>query len=98
MHARMTIVEALPEQADSFLAVLREQVLPRARKWDGYRGVLSLIDRSSGKNVTVTIWETEEAMRASDESAGQLRSNAISDVGVSRSPSVERYEVAVLEV
>lgn len=98
MHARMTIVEALPEQADSFLTVLREQVLPRARKWDGYRGVLSLIDRSSGKNVTVTIWETEEAMRASDESAGQLRSNAISDVGVSRSPAVERYEVAVLEV
>jgi heme-degrading monooxygenase HmoA len=94
----MTIVEAEPDQADSFLSVLQEQVLPRARQWQGYRGVVSLIDRSTGKIVTVTFWETEEAMRASDESAGQLRSDAMADAGVSQPPTVERYEVAVFEV
>ena len=98
MHARMTIVETEPEEGDSFLSVLEQQVLPQARLWEGYKGVISLIDRSTGKIVTLTMWESEEAMRASDESADRLRSNAVSDVGVSQAPTVERYEVAVFEV
>jgi hypothetical protein len=46
----------------------------------------------------VTVWETEEAMKTSEESAGQLRSDAMANIGVTQSPTVERYEVAVFEV
>jgi hypothetical protein len=32
-----------------------------------------LVDRGSGKALTMTLWESEEAMRASEEEANQFR-------------------------
>jgi hypothetical protein len=97
MHARMTIVPADPEQLDALLSVMRDRVLPQARGWEGFKGLITLADRSTGKNATLTLFETEEAMRANDESANQLRSDVLENIGVTRAPTVERYEVAIFE-
>lgn len=97
MHARVTTVQTPPDSVDESLQVVREQVLPRARQIPGFKGVLSLVDRETGKGITATLWESEEAMRASDEAADSLRGQAVGAVEGSELVSVERYEVAIDE-
>ena len=95
MHARVTTLSGSPDNADAGIANFRDNVVPYA-KTDG-KGAILLIDRESGKAVAVTLWEDEEAMRASEESANALRADAAQQMGAEQ-PTVERYEVAVFEV
>ena len=43
------------------------------------------------------LWGSEDAMRASEESANALRAHAAEDIQATAAPKVERYEVAVVE-
>ena len=95
MHARVTTLSGSPDNADAGIANFRDNVVPYAKS-DG-KGAILLIDRDSGKAVAVTLWEDEEAMRASEESANALRADAAQQMGAQQ-PTVERYEVAVFEV
>ncbi len=96
VYARATIVDqADPEQ---ITRALREQVLTQARELEGFRGLIGLVDRSSGKAVGYTLWESADAMRASEEAANRVRSEAMDAAGAPPSPTVERYEVIVWEV
>ena len=95
MHARVTTLSGSPDNAEAGIANFRDNVVPYAKS-DG-KGAILLIDRESGKAVAVTLWEDEEAMRASEESANALRAEAAQQMGAQQ-PTVERYEVAVFEV
>ena len=61
---------------------------------DGFEGVYYLVDRQSGKALTIILWESEEAMRASEEEANRLRSESAESAGATVE-NVERYEVAI---
>ena len=97
MHARVSIFEGSPDQLDEGLRQAREQVLPRARQMDGFKGLIALGDRQSGKTLGITLWESEEAMRASEEAANQLREESAEASG-GQVAGVERYEVGLFEV
>ena len=97
MHARVSTFQGSPEQMDQASQMVREQVLPAARQQEGFKGVISLLDRSSGKSIAVTLWASEEAMRASDEWADQAREQSAT-AGGGQVAGVERYEVDILEV
>jgi hypothetical protein len=43
--------------------------------------------------VTITLWESEGALRESEERANQLRSQVADDLGATAAPTIERYEV-----
>lgn len=100
MWVRMSTFQGSSEQSDEEIEqqimILRENILPTARKMDGYKGILSLGDRSTGKSISLTFWESQEAMRASEEAAGRLRQHAADEVkeGVA---GVERFEVYMNE-
>ena len=96
MHARVTTISGSPEQADKGIANFRDNVIPTIKEMGGHGGVL-LIDRASGKAMAITLWEDEAAMRASEESANELRRAASDELGAAEQPHVERYEVAVFE-
>ncbi len=97
MHARVSIFEGPPFKIDDLVSQAREQVLPQARQMDGFKGLIALGDRQSGKTLAITFWEDEEAMRASEEAANQLRSESAEASG-EQIVGVERYEVGVFEV
>ena len=63
LYARVTTIAA--EATDEVLAV-RERVLLEAAALPGFRGALDLVDRESGRQIAITLWETEEALRASE--------------------------------
>lgn len=100
MWVRMSTLQGSPDQSDQDIEqmhkVMRENILPAARQMDGFKGVISLGDKSSGKGVTLTFWETEAAMRASEDAANKLRQQAAEETDEEIS-AVERYEVYIHE-
>ena len=73
-----------------------EEGTPSIREISGNRGAFLLVDRSAGKGVGVTLWESEEAMRASRKRADELRQQAQEPSG--EIDPVDEYEVAVWAV
>ena len=97
MYARVSALEGPPELMDESLRQAREVVLPQGRLLDGFKGMIALGDRHSGKTLGITFWESEEAMRASEEAAKRLREES-AKVGGETIASVQRYEVGFFEV
>jgi heme-degrading monooxygenase HmoA len=95
MIAKLRTVEVPPQDVDAGVAYLRNQMLPAAREVDGFHGMIGLVDRETGKAVTVTLWASAEALQASEDAGARLRA------GGGAPPHravVERFEVVVSEV
>jgi heme-degrading monooxygenase HmoA len=97
MFARVTTFEGPPEHVDDFRHALVEHMLPALRRLGGYQGVLILADRKEGKVLGVSLWESEEAMDASEEAAYWFRTYG-AEAASERVTNVERYEVVLSEV
>ncbi len=95
MFARVAMMEGKPEQIEAGVRDYREHVLPEAMKLAGFKGAYLLVDRKTGKNISITLWETEKAERDSAEAANKLRANASQIVSASKPPVVGAYEIAV---
>ncbi len=94
MHARVSKLEGPPEQVNELGRIVAEWVTPSLTQMEGFRGILALADRQSGKVEVVTLWESEEAMRQSEEEADQLRGDTARATGGAIA-DVERYEVVL---
>jgi hypothetical protein len=94
--ARVSRVDGDPERVDDATRESRETILPRARELAGWNGILSLADRKTGRAVLITLWDSTESMRASEERADELR-RASAEAGGGSIAGVERYEVAMAE-
>ena len=95
MYARATTYRGAPEQVQDAIVHYQEGI-PSIREISGNRGAFLLVDRSAGTGVGVTLWESEEAMRASRKRADELRRQA-QEPGGEIDP-VDEYEVAVWAV
>ena len=95
MHARATTYRGSPEQVQDAIVHYQEGI-PSIREISGNRGAFLLVDRSRGKGVGVTLWESEEAMQASRKRADELRQQAQEPSG--EIDPVDEYEVAVWAV
>jgi heme-degrading monooxygenase HmoA len=96
MHARATRLKTSPERIEQGIEHYRSG-LAQFREIEGNRGAFLLVDRSSGKGIGVTLWESEDAMQTSRSQADQLRQRAASNVDADIE-SVDEYEVAVWDV
>jgi hypothetical protein len=97
VHARVRALEGSPELIDESLRLAREVVLPQGRLMEGFKGMIALGDRHSGRTLGITFWESEEAMRTSEEVAKRLREES-AKAGGDTIVSVQRYEVGLFEV
>ena len=95
MIAKVRTVELPVDEVDAGLAYLRTQMLPAAREVDGFHGMIGLVDREHGKAVTVTLWASDEALRASEEAGARLRAGGGAPP---HQAVVQRYEVALVEI
>ena len=86
-----------PGKTDEGVQMVRDALLPVTKQQPGFKGYLSLTDRATGKVISITLWETEADLNAS-ESSGLLREQ-LGKVAHVLATQVERevYEVAVQE-
>ncbi len=97
MFARITTYEGRPERLEEFRRAMVEHVMPALRRLPGFQGILFLADHQSGKLLAVALWETEESMHASEESAYWFRAYG-AETANERITDVERYEVILSEL
>jgi heme-degrading monooxygenase HmoA len=98
MHARMSIFEGPPHMIDEGVRQAREVVLPQIKEIDpGFKGIIALTDRQGRKMVWITFWESEAAMRASEEAANRLSEQTV-DVAGGMVAGVQSYEVGLFEL
>jgi heme-degrading monooxygenase HmoA len=95
MFARVSTIQGKPQQVEDGIRQYREQVMPAVKKMAGFKGAYFLVDRKSGKEVSITLWDTEKDMQASTKAADQLRAQASQTVAAAKPPTVDIYEVAV---
>lgn len=65
-----------PAKLELGIANFKEKAVPAGRSWPGYLYSTMAVDRQTGESVTVTGWETLDAMNASDEMAQGTRRQA----------------------
>jgi hypothetical protein len=92
MFARVTITQGNPDQFEQTVRYLQEQLIPSVKGMPGLVAGYWLGDRQTGKGLAITLWETAEALQASEAQAGQVRSQGVQAVGAALQ-GVERYEV-----
>ena len=94
-YARVTTTMAKPEVFDQGPAIWRERVLPNLKQADGFRGVLVLGDRKTGKSITITLWTTEAAMKALESSGAYAQAVSVFKDFFTAPPTQELYEVGL---
>jgi heme-degrading monooxygenase HmoA len=97
MHARMFAFEGSPEEIEAAIALAQEQILPLERQMPGFRGLILLSDKEAGRLVSLSLWESEEQMRQSEESARTIVRLSAQSVGGKR-VSIEPFDVALFEL
>ena len=94
MYARSTTIQAQPSSIDAGIAHIRDTVMPALEGIDGCVGMSLLVDRTSGRCIATSSWESEEAMRASEDSIRPIRDRAAELFG--GSAEVEEWEIATM--
>jgi heme-degrading monooxygenase HmoA len=96
MFARVSRIQASPDAVELAIRSV-EQATPALKQLKGFKRGYALADRDTGRILTLTLWDTLEDLRASEEKAAQLRAQVAQAGGVGGEPLVDRYEV-ILEI
>ena len=91
MFARVGTWQGSAEELERWIVRGREQVKPAIRQDPGLTAVYWLVDREAGKGMIVTLWESREAMAASEQ-ARAARQGAMS-TATGATVTTDRYEV-----
>lgn len=85
-----------PDHLDEALRVMREQVAPTMRQQPGFQKILLLAEAKSSRIMSISVWESEEAMRAGERGGGYFQ-EALSRLApfFIGSSVVEHYDVTV---
>jgi quinol monooxygenase YgiN len=94
VYARSTTIQAQPSSIDAGIAHVRDEVMPALDAVDGCVGLSLLVDGESGRCIATSAWESEEAMRASEDRVRPVRDRAAQSFG--GTAEVEEWEIAFL--
>jgi hypothetical protein len=97
VFARLHTLATTPEQYDVGLELVRDELVPWARESSGYRGLIGLVDRSSGKALVLTLWADEASLEGGAETGDRLSTLAADASGATRT-ALESFEVSLFDV
>ena len=95
MFARVSAYHA-DEDSQKLKAAFQETIGP-LQQVEGFSHAYFLIDADTGRAVSMTIWESEAAMGAS-ESGGEERRRRRSEISGASVDSVDHFEVGLIAV
>ena len=68
MFVRQTIIRTATDKIDEAAKLFEESVIPAFRTQKGYRGAYFISDRTTGKSICVSLWESKENALANEQS------------------------------
>lgn len=94
MFARSTTIQAQPSVIDAGIAHMRDEVMPALERMPGCIGMSLLVDRTFGKCIATSAWESESTMDDSAEQVMPIRNRSASMLG--GTAQVAQWEIALL--
>ena len=96
MHARVATVHVQPGKTQEAINLYQNSVVPAAKAQKGFQGAYLMTDASTGKAISITVWESEADMLAG-ESGGGYYQEQIAKFGslFTRPPDLDHYELSV---
>jgi heme-degrading monooxygenase HmoA len=94
MFARVTTVSVQPEQVANVSRIYNESILPAVKAASGNRGVYLLIDPTSGKGMSITLWENQADGEAYDSSGTYREQVGKVSPYFNGAPTLATYELA----
>ncbi len=94
MFARSTTFHGRSDNIDAGIKYVENEAAPSLDQIDGCRGLSLLVDRDTGQCIATSSWESESAMRASDEQLRPFRDRGRDILGASM--QVDEWEIVVM--
>lgn len=95
MNARVVTAQFQPGKIDEAVRIFRDSAMPAAKQQQGFKGALLLTDPNTGKGISITLWETEADLKAT-ETSGFFQEQITKFAQVFAGPPTrEGYEVSV---
>jgi hypothetical protein len=91
MYGRVTRLQTSPDAVEKGIAFFKENVVPKAQAAPGNAGAILLVDRKAGTAVGITLWETTQALNASEQLGITSRTQSATAMGASV-VDIDRYE------
>ncbi len=82
MFVRTSTWSGSQEELERWTQAVIEKVKPFVQGLPGNVGAYFVMDRESGEAMTITVWESEAAAKATDTAANQSRSRTMEGTGV----------------
>ena len=95
MYARITTVNVKPDKLNEATDLFEKSVVPAAKDRDGFRGILLLVDKSTGKSLSIALWESEQDMKAGETSGYLQEQYSKFSAHFTSPPEPAPYEVKV---
>jgi heme-degrading monooxygenase HmoA len=87
-------METLPMNVGEAVRIYQDRVLPAAREQEGFRGAFMLTDQDTGEGLSISLWDSEEDMHASEASGFYHRKLNELDALFISTPVRKHYEVS----
>jgi heme-degrading monooxygenase HmoA len=94
VYARSTTFHGRPGNIDAGIKFVKDEVAPMLEQIEGCRGLSLLVDRDTGHCIATTSWDSEEAMRASDEQLRPIRDRGRDILGATM--QLDEWEIVVM--
>jgi hypothetical protein len=97
VYARLHTLETTPEQYQSGLEIIRDELLPWARESTGFRGLIGLVNRERRRAIVLTFWADEDALERSSAAGDELSRRTAALTGATRR-ALDEFEVGLFDV
>jgi len=94
VYARSTTFQGRPANIDAGIEFVKNEAGPMLDKIDGCRGLSMLVDRETGQCIATSSWESEAAMRASDQQLRPIRDRGRDILGGTM--QVDEWEIVTM--
>jgi heme-degrading monooxygenase HmoA len=94
LHARVVSMEMLSMNVGEAVRIYQDRVVPAAREQEGFRGAFMLTDPDTGEGLSISLWNSEEDMHASEVSGFYHRKLNELEAFFISTPVRKHYEVS----
>jgi heme-degrading monooxygenase HmoA len=92
MAVRISRLTGKPATVADRFREAADHLLPELRMVDGWKGMIACLDQTKGETMTLTLWESQAALDASERRADEMRRDVAEETGTSI-VSVARCEI-----
>lgn len=96
MYVRAATVQIRPGKTQEVIDLHNNSLIPAAKAQKGWRGSYLMTDAGSEKILSITVWDSEEEMLASESGSGYLKEQVAKfDSVFAEPPHFDHYELSV---